>query len=106
MTKTELRTKVLLSTMDGLIGYISDNVRMITIDWSEKHYYIRAFFNRPTTEDDLDDFKAVSTEVGADFPSMIDFKEEVIFSLKPIAELPPLKEMVFLRKGEIEEEDY
>jgi hypothetical protein len=99
----ELRTSVLIATLKGLIGYISVNVRMITIDWSKKHYHIKAYFDRPTTDDDLDDFQAVSAEVLAHFPEMIDCKEEVIFSEKPIEELNGLKEMVFLRKGEIEE---
>ena len=103
-TKEEikLRTSVLLATLKGLLGYISVNVRMITIDWSKKHYHIRAYFDRPTNEDDLDDFQTVSTEVLAHFPEMTDCKEEVEYSEKPITELERLREMVFLRKGEIE----
>lgn len=97
----ELRTSVLLATYQGLIGYISADVRMITIDWSKKHYHIKAYFDRPTDDDDLDDFQAVSAEVLAHFPEMIDCKEEVEYSEIPIADLQGLKEMIFLRKGEI-----
>lgn len=100
--QAELRMMVLLVTQEALIGYISVNVRMITIDWSEKHYHIRAYFDKPTTDDDLEDFKVVTTEVLSHFPTMSDCKEEVIYSHKPISELEGLREMVFLRKDEIE----
>lgn len=52
----ELRASVLVATLEGLIGYVSVNVRMITIDWSKKHYHIKAYFDRPTDDNDLDDF--------------------------------------------------
>lgn len=99
--EAELRVNVLLATLEALIGQISINVRMITIDWSKKHYYIKAYFDRPTDEEDLDDLQSVSTEVLAHFPEMIDCKEEVEYSEKPLADLIGLKEMVFLRKGEL-----
>lgn len=99
--EAELRVDVLLATLDALIGQISINVRMITIDWSKKHYYIKAYFDRPTDEEDLNDFQSVSAEVLAHFPEMVDCKEEVEYSEKPLADLIGLKEMVFLRKGEL-----
>jgi len=97
----ELRKSVLLATYDALIGYISANVRMITIDWSEKHYHIKVYFYQPTNDKDLEDFQAVSAEVLAHFPKMVSCKEEVEYSEKSIEDLKGLKEMVFLRKGEI-----
>ena len=100
----ELRRSVLIATLKGMIGYVSVNVRMITIDWSKKHYHIKAYFDRPTNDDDLDDFGAIATEVLADFPDMIDCKGEVEYSKKPVEELEGLKELVFLRKGEILED--
>ena len=102
--KIELRKDILLATHEALIGNISYDVRMITIDWDFSFYHIKAYFDRETTEDDLEDFKSISSEVIAHFPDMKDCKEEVEYNKHPILEIEGLKEMVFLRKGEIPED--
>ena len=96
------RIEILLNTYDALLGRVSPNVRLIQIDWGVNFYYIRAYFDRPTNNEDFDDFSAVSAEVIASFPQVNDVKEEVIYSMKPLSELPVLRELVFLRKGELD----
>ena len=104
MTKKEinLRIRILLSTYDALIGRISSSVRMITVDWKEDYYHIIAYFDRPTTEEDLEDYKCIVAEILAHFPKILDAIEEVKFVNKPLNKLPTLKEMIFLRKGELD----
>lgn len=99
--EVELRTRVLLSTYRALLGRISPNMREIMIDWGEDFYKIKAYFDRPTTDDDLELLSDVSGEVAADFPKMIKIEEYVEYSNKPAIELSPLREVVFMRLGEL-----
>lgn len=97
----ELRTMVLLSTHRALLGRISPRMRAIMIDWGEHFYKIKAYFDRPTTDDDLELLCDVSGEVAADFPKMNRIEEDVEYSTKPAIELSPLREIVFMRLGEL-----
>lgn len=101
----KLRVDILLNTHSALLGRISSNVRMISIAWGETYFYLKAFFDRNTTDEDFEDFDAVSAEVIAAFPNITQVKVEVIYNNAPLAELPGLKEMVFLRKGELNFEE-
>jgi hypothetical protein len=96
----ELRVEVLLSTYKAILGMISPNVRLVSIDWDSDYYAIKAYFDRPVIDDDFDILKAITTEVAAHFPQMNDFKEYAEYSLEPIENIKALKEMVFLRYGE------
>jgi hypothetical protein len=98
----ELRTRVLLRTYEAMLGMISNNVRMISIDWTENSFKIKAIYDRPVNEDDMDALKVISTEVAAGFPKMNDIKEFAEYSLEPFSELNGLKKLVFLRYGELE----
>jgi hypothetical protein len=97
----ELRVLVLLSTHTAMLGMISPDIRLISIDWGSNYYVIKAYFDRPVTDDDFDILKAITTEVAADFPQMDDFKEYAEYSHDPIQSIKALKEMVFLRYGEL-----
>jgi len=97
----ELKVRVLLSTYRAMLGMISPNVRLISIDWGIDHYAIKAYFDRPVNDDDFELLKAITTEVAADFPQMNNFKEYAEYSLEPIEKIKALKEMVFLRYGEL-----
>lgn len=98
----QLRTKVLLCTYDAMLGMISPDVRLISIDWSVKHFYIMAFYDRVINDDDIDILKTITTEVAANFPGINDIKEYAEFSDKPFGEIKALKKMVFLRYGELD----
>lgn len=101
MTENELRITVLLCSYQGMIGNISKDLRMITIDWGFKFYKIRAVYDRPITDDDRDDIGVISAEVLASVSTMVDCKEEVEYSNLPIMDLPRLGKVIFLRKGEL-----
>ncbi len=98
----ELRVAVLLSTYSALIGRISPNMRSIHIDWGDDFYIIKAYFDRPTDKSDLELLSDVSTEVAADFPKFKSIDEYVEYSVEPAIDLKPLKEVVFMRLGELE----
>ena len=102
ISEPELRTRILLSTYSAMLGMISPDIRLITIDWSENYYGIKAYFDRSVVEDDLDILKAITTQVAADFPQMVEFKEFADFSVAPLSELPKLKKAVFIRYGELD----
>jgi hypothetical protein len=97
-----LEKAIILSTYSAMLGMISPNIRLITIDWGHHHYTLKAFFDREVTEDDLDILKSITTEVAADFPEMGEIKEFAEFSLSPLSDLPKLKKAVFIRFGELE----
>lgn len=99
---TDFKIRILLRTYDAMLGMISNHVRMISIDWSENSFKIKAIYDRPVNDDDIDILKAVSTEVAAGFPKMNDIKEFAEYSLQPFSELAGLKKMVFLRYGELD----
>jgi hypothetical protein len=97
----ELRVRVLLSTYRAILGMIPNDIRLVTIDWGVNHYVIKAYFDRPVNDDDFDLLKVITTEVAADFPQMINISEDAEFSSDPIEKISALKELVFLRYGEL-----
>jgi len=98
---SELRIRVLLSSYSALLGRIHPDIRLITIDWGLEYYAIMAYFNRPVSDDDLELLKGITTEIAADIPQFKSFKEYAEYSLKPVEELKPLKDMIYLRYGEL-----
>lgn len=93
----ELHRQVVLVAKRALKGNLCSSVRMITIDWGDNFFYIKGYLDRDVTEDDCADFSVISSEVIASFPEMNDVKEEVFYSDKPIAELPTLREVIYMR---------
>lgn len=91
----DLRVKVLLSTHKAMLGMIHPNIRLVTIDWGDTYFYIKAYFDRPTNSDDLDILKTISTEVAADFPDFSDSREFAEFSNEPVEKLEGLKKWCF-----------
>jgi len=93
----ELHKQVIPVTKRALKGNLPESTRMVTIDWGENYFHIKGYLDREVTQDDREDFGIISTEVIASFPDMNDVKEEVFFSDKPIAELPALREVVYIK---------
>lgn len=89
--------RIAVATYRALIGNVDKSVRVISIDWSETHYYIRVYMDREPTGEDNEVYSIVTSEIAADFPDMIDFKEELFFSDKPLDMLENLQEIVLLR---------
>ncbi len=54
----ELRIRVLLSSYKAMLGMISPNIRLISIDWDVNYYAIKAYFDRPVYDDDFELLKA------------------------------------------------
>jgi|GEM_PF-6730910 len=93
----ELHRQVVLVAKRALKGNLCPSVRMITIDWGDNFFYIKGYLDREVTDDDCADFSVISSEVIASFPEMTDVKEEVYYSDKPIAELPTMREVIYMR---------
>jgi hypothetical protein len=93
--------QILLATYNALLGRIDKDVRAITIDWDDTSYTIVAYFSRSTTDDDIKTLQELTREIAAAFPDITTFKEEAEYSEEPFLTLVPLKEWVFIRKGEV-----
>ncbi len=98
MEDTALRTRILLSTQRALLGRISRNIRMITIDWDKNYFELKAYYDKIVTEDDIENLEEITTEIAADFPEMEEIEELYEYSLEEISDLIALKEVVYKRK--------
>ncbi len=88
---------IVVATHRALSRNIDMAVRTISIDATATHYHIRVYFDREPTEDDFEIYQIITTEIAADFPQMVGFKEELLYSLQPLEQLEHLGHMVFER---------
>ncbi len=98
MDDIEYRTRILLSTHRALLGAITNNMRLITIDWNKDFLKLKAYYDKEVTEDDIENLGIIMTEILADFPDINDVEELYEYSIEPINNLKFLREVVFLRK--------
>ncbi|MEO5990601.1 MAG: hypothetical protein ABIP68_03115 [Ferruginibacter sp.] len=98
----DLRIRILLTTYNAILGKIDPGVRLISIDWGKDYYIIKEYLDREVVEDDYEILKSISTEVISHFPQIFKVEEFAEFSIDKVESIPPLKEMVFLRFGELE----
>jgi len=76
-----------------MLGMISPNIRLISIDWGIDYYAIKANFDRPENDDDFELLKSISIGVATDFPQAYDFMEYAEYSLVPF---DILKDLIIL----------
>lgn len=98
MTEKEISISVRLSCQRALLGAITPNVRLVTIGWDGlKLFKLKAYFASEPSEDEIEDFNVVSTEVISDIPFEND-QVECIFSDAPKSQLAVYNHIVYLRK--------
>lgn len=88
----------MLETHRSLFGHILPCTRLISVDWSDSHYFIQAIVdNEESNPKVLELLKIVTSEIAAAFPSIINFKEDVICSKESIHDLKGIGLGVFMR---------
>lgn len=98
MIETELSVGTRLSCQRALLGIITPNLRMVTLGWDGLNLLqLRAYFNVPPTEDEIEDIEAVCGEIVSDIPYEKD-KVECIHNTNSLQELEVLKCIVYCRK--------
>ncbi len=98
MTEQELSITVRLSSQRALLGAITPNVRLVTIGWDGlKLFKLKVYFATEPSEDEIEDFNIVSTEVISDIPFEND-QVECILSHEPKNKLDLYQYIVFSRK--------
>lgn len=66
--KTELRRHVLLSFQVALLGMVTQHLRGVTVDWTEKSILARCIFDGPVETEERDLCSEIETEIIASFP--------------------------------------
>lgn len=98
MKEEELNIQVRLSCQRALLGAITANIRMITVDWNGLSLFkLRAYFINQPTDDDIDNMNIVSGEILCDI-SFEHEETECFFNERPMNELDILKVVVYERK--------
>jgi hypothetical protein len=99
MEERELAVKVRLSVQRALLGTITPNIRLITIDWDAlKSFRMRVYYDVKPSEDDIEEMEAVISEVVSDIPFETAPNVEAIHDLRPRSVLEIFKYTVFARK--------
>ncbi len=99
MKASELPAYVLLSAQRALLGVITPNIRMISLQWQGlNRLSVRVHYDRVPTEEQLEDMSIVTTEIIADVPFERVDPVEVVISDAPMVELKPMSRVVFRRK--------
>jgi len=99
MTEHQLGSDILVSAQRALLGAITPNIRMISLQWDGlKRLSCRVHFERQPQDDEVEDMDAVVSEIIADVPFEWADMLDVVVSEATIAELEPLGTMVYLRK--------
>lgn len=63
--------ELILSANRALLGAISKNIKAITIEFVEPKIIFTVYFYQEPTKDEKEDMYVVTTEILADFPSII-----------------------------------
>lgn len=93
----ELSRKVRLSCQRALLGAITPNVRMISVDSASLSMFkIRVCFSEGPSDEEIDRMNAVSAEVLCDIPFESE-KIECVLDTRPRKELDVLRWVVYAR---------
>ncbi|UXH76537.1 hypothetical protein [Roseateles amylovorans] len=68
MNEISLRVSVLLSVQRALLGAISPRVRAVLCSWEAAAIKVRAVFDGPVADSDVESMSIVETELVSDFP--------------------------------------
>ena len=99
MTASQLPAYVLLSAQRALLGVITPNIRMISLQWEGfNRLSLRVHYDSVPTEEQLEDMEVVVAEIIADVPFQWASPVDVVISDAPMAELKPMNRLVFCRK--------
>jgi hypothetical protein len=73
-----LIVKILLSAQRALLGEVSPALRGVTLGWHDQVIRMRAYFDGPISEEDLESMTCVAAQIIADFPSPWNIDEEIV----------------------------
>ena len=98
------RELVQLATQTALLGSITKNMKAITIGFTDNSYVLRVYFSSQPKEEELEILIDITSEVCAEFPEFIEFKEEAIVANSKIQvnKLPMLDQWVYMEYYPIE----
>jgi len=95
--ETEYRTRILMEAYRAMIGNISVNMRKISLKWTDDDITIRTYFSHEPIEEEEEMISEIMTEIIAGLPNIKSCKEECLYSDKPLHDLEPFGEVIFLR---------
>lgn len=68
MNPTELRTRILLTLQNSLLGFVTSNMRSVLVAWSDSEVRIRIFFEGAVNADDTELASEIETQVISHLP--------------------------------------
>ena len=99
MKEEEISMNVRLYCQRALLGEITKNIRLITIDWDAlKNFKFRVYFEVTPTLEEIEEMEAVTSEVLSGLPFEQVEPVEAIVLNQPMQTLPVYKCVIFARK--------
>jgi hypothetical protein len=93
----QFRFRVLINTQRSLLGMITPNMRAITIDYSEKEYHLKVYFEKGPSEREVEILTELTSEIAANMTEFKKFKEEYIVTSEKKNKLKCLSDWVYFR---------
>jgi|GEM_PF-3610813 len=102
--ENDIYVQVMLSMQGALLGAITPNIRLISVDWDGfANFRMMVHYDGPPSEDDIEEMEAVSGEIIAHVPFNHADLVEVVVSDEPLWEVAALRYRVYCRKEKVAE---
>ena len=104
MQENEIYVYVMLSAQNALLGAVTPNIRLISVDWDGlENFRIRVHYDGTPSDEDIDEMEAVTGEILASVPFKHADLVDAVVSDEPLWEVDALRYRIYCRKEKMPE---